>query len=462
MTGRLELLRLQAQFWLRPDVVTALENRNFGELFRLIRRYAGASQTQIAIAVIMSQGQISEIMAGHRRLLALDVLERVLTGLGAPDSARLAVGLAPQVRGTVLPSDAAATPERVGEPARRDSAQVRESTAFVGPEDVRVNDVLLGDVLRRALHGRRIVDGARQLSLVAVESAVKAANAAYQAADYARLSTLPETVAAAERLTRDTSGAECERAYRALAWANVVASKLAAKLGDGVLASVTADRAAACGVHLGDTALVGVAAYQTASALIKVPDRLSDADNVAMTAAEDLAPQDPTTTASRRSVRGALLLHGAVTAARLGDRQQAQRRLDAAGILAEAVGCDANEYRTAFGPTNVLLHRLAAAVALGDFDNALELGDRIDTSGMPPALLSRRAQLHLDLAAVHTSDPAGDPEAVLHLLQAERIAPQVITTNAEARTLVLTLLGRERRSRTPGLRALAQRSQLAA
>jgi len=345
-------------------------------------------------------------------------------------------------------------------PAAFTSAPVVFTTP--GTESAEANNVLLGNVLRRGLYGRRIVDGAPPLPLAALEAAVKAANAAYQAAEYARLSTLPETVAAAERLTRDTSGSNHERAYRTLGWANLVASKLAAKLGDGLLASVTADRAAACGLHLDDSALVGVAAYQTASALIKMSDRMSDADDIAMTAAEDLATNDEAANPGRLSVRGALLLHAAVTAARLGDRQQAQQRLNAASTLADALGRDANEYCTAFGPTNVLLHRLATAVALGDFRNALELGDRIDTSRMPPTLLSRRAQLHLDLATVHTADQAGDPEAVLHLLEAERIAPQVIATNTEARTLVLTLLGREQRSRTPGLRALAQRSRLAA
>lgn len=83
-------------FWLRSDVAGALVARDFGALFRLVSKYAGASQTQIAIAVTMTQGQISAFMAGRRQVLTLDVAERVLDGLGAPDSARLAFGLAPR------------------------------------------------------------------------------------------------------------------------------------------------------------------------------------------------------------------------------------------------------------------------------------------------------------------------------------------------------------------------------
>ena len=58
-------------------------------LFRLITKYAGASQTQIAIATGLTQGQISTIAAGSRQITALDLVERVLHGLGAPDDALL-------------------------------------------------------------------------------------------------------------------------------------------------------------------------------------------------------------------------------------------------------------------------------------------------------------------------------------------------------------------------------------
>ena len=60
--------RLHDVFWNRQDVHRALAARDFGVLFRLVSKYAGASQTQIAIAVGMTQGQVSAIMAGDRRI----------------------------------------------------------------------------------------------------------------------------------------------------------------------------------------------------------------------------------------------------------------------------------------------------------------------------------------------------------------------------------------------------------
>src|SRR5919201_3185808 len=97
MTGRSPgPLNVPPGFWRRPEVVAALGEREFGSLFRLLAKYAGASQTQIAIAVGMTQGQVSTIVSGERRVTAIAVAERALDGLDAPDAARIAFGLAPR------------------------------------------------------------------------------------------------------------------------------------------------------------------------------------------------------------------------------------------------------------------------------------------------------------------------------------------------------------------------------
>ncbi|MGH3852198.1 MAG: hypothetical protein ACRDR6_01595 [Pseudonocardiaceae bacterium] len=55
---------------------------------------------------------------------------------------------------------------------------------------------------------------------------------------------------------------------------------------------------------------------------------------------------------------------------------------------------------------------------------------------------------------------ADDAVAVLHLLEAERVAEQSVSRNASARRLLSILLARERRGDTPGLRGLAARAGL--
>ncbi|NJC72635.1 helix-turn-helix transcriptional regulator [Planosporangium thailandense] len=92
--GALSPLRIQYEFWSRDDVVAALRTRDIGALFRLIRRYTGASQTQLGIAVGLEQGYVSRIISG-RKVMTIDVLERIADGCGMPDEARITVGLAP-------------------------------------------------------------------------------------------------------------------------------------------------------------------------------------------------------------------------------------------------------------------------------------------------------------------------------------------------------------------------------
>jgi hypothetical protein len=92
---------LPPDFWSRGDVRDALTQRNFGALFQVLAKF-GWSQTRIAIAVGISQGQVSTVVAGTRKVMVLDVAERTLDGLEAPDEARLRFGLAP--RGAVGPA----------------------------------------------------------------------------------------------------------------------------------------------------------------------------------------------------------------------------------------------------------------------------------------------------------------------------------------------------------------------
>jgi transcriptional regulator with XRE-family HTH domain len=89
-------LRVPAQFWQRDDVVLALEQRDIGRLFRLLRQYRGASQTRIGTAVGMTQSAVSLITRRGKPVIAIAVLERIADGLDMPDEARMRLGLAPK------------------------------------------------------------------------------------------------------------------------------------------------------------------------------------------------------------------------------------------------------------------------------------------------------------------------------------------------------------------------------
>jgi hypothetical protein len=100
----LDPLEVPAELWQRVEVRCALEARDFGLLFRLVRKYVRGSQTQIGIAVGLTQATVSQVMAGRRQVTALDVIERIADGLAMPDTARLVLGLAPVAQ---LPRDVA-------------------------------------------------------------------------------------------------------------------------------------------------------------------------------------------------------------------------------------------------------------------------------------------------------------------------------------------------------------------
>src|SRR5262249_55609521 len=97
MPGRAnDLIQIPASFWQRSEVAAALRGRDIGRFFALVQQYTGASQTQIGIACLMSQGKISAIIRGGQLVEKLEVFERIADGLGLPDTARTALGLAPR------------------------------------------------------------------------------------------------------------------------------------------------------------------------------------------------------------------------------------------------------------------------------------------------------------------------------------------------------------------------------
>jgi hypothetical protein len=297
-----------------------------------------------------------------------------------------------------------------------------------------------------------------QLALAEIRSKVHSAHEAYQRADYTTASALlPVTITAAEQLAHHGTGGQ-RQAHRLLALAHIAASKLAAKLGDSALALVTADRAGCSALLAQDGTLAAAAACQTARALLQMPGRIGEATQAIAAAREDLQRGGGTADPVNLSLRGALALWAAIAAARQADRAGARQHLDSATGLACELGRDGNHLWTGFGPVNCQIHKVGVAVALGDRRQALSVGERLDTTTLPPPLLSRRAQVHIDLAAAlaHTAD--GDAAAVLHLLAVEQIAPQLIGVSSNCRAVIGQLIGRERRAATPQLRRLAHRA----
>lgn len=100
------------------------------------------------------------------------------------------------------------------------------------------------------------------------------------------------------------------------------------------------------------------------------------------------------------AVYGALVLRGAVAAARSDDRDTAQAMLDEASRAAARLGYDGNDRWTGFGATNVLLHRVNVALTLGDAGTAIGIARTVPLKKV--TLAERKVSLYVDVARAYT------------------------------------------------------------
>lgn len=388
-----------------------------GERVRIYRRRRGLSQRELAGLVGKSESWLSQVERGIRsvdRLSALIDIARVLKT---------------DVE-TLAGSQMVYAPNGQPDPSQLDDVRAALS-AYPG---LALSDVAPGNVAE-------------------IEDLTTEVHHRYQAADYSTATRLlPRLITASDALVEESPVNNLRRVLGVQAQTYVAAAKLVTKVGDGQLAWIAADRAVTAALRADAAALQAMAAYQVACAFLKL-DRVEEAERVAIATAENYLDDNPL----GLSVQGALFLIGSVIAGRRSDRSEATERLRRAQYLADALGHDGNYGWTAFGPTNVAIHKVSTAAELGDAQYALAQAESLDTSGLPEGLHSRRAQVHIDTAWAH-SQHREDAAVVINLLEAERVAPEALRYNVIVREMLRELLKRERKSATPGLRRLAERS----
>lgn len=112
--------------------------------------------------------------------------------------------------------------------------------------------------------------------------------------------------------------------------------------------------------------------------------------------------------------------------------------LSKAEAAASTLGRDGNFWQTGFGPTNVRLHQVSAALDLGDISFVLDRSGQIDTSELP----IERQVMHLMHYARALSLVARDDEALQVLLTAESRSPQLVRQSSMVREVVRTMYRR--------------------
>lgn len=285
---------------------------------------------------------------------------------------------------------------------------------------------------------------------------VEEAWADYQASKYLRLThRLPLLLAEAQSAADEYSGTEGERAHRLLALVHHSAAALLTKLGETDLSWIAADRGLVAARSSGDVAVTASLLRSVTHALLS-NSRFDAAVQLTKDAAAFLQPSLVDGSPDLLSVYGMQFLAGSVAASRAEDRSTTRSFLDEADEAATRLGTDANYMWTAFGPTNVAIHRVATAMELGDVQVAIDLAPRIDASVLP---VERQVRHALELARAYNAWNRSD-EALGVLLDAEQLAPEQVRYHYLSRELVVSWVRQERGRPSYALTELARRLQV--
>jgi hypothetical protein len=145
------------------------------------------------------------------------------------------------------------------------------------------------------------------------------------------------------------------------------------------------------------------------------------------------------------SVLGSLHLRSAVIAARSGRRADADAHLAEAREIAGLVAEGANHYGMEFGPANVAVHSVSAAVELADGALAVQRAGQVQAAGYLRALPPSRVGHHrVEVARGWLYH--GDRRRALQALQAaRRVSPQLVRMHPMVRDTVHVIAGSEPR-----------------
>ncbi|WP_018639800.1 peptide deformylase [Parafrankia elaeagni] len=151
--------RVSPELLARPEFRTACSVRDFGMIFRLMRKYDGASQDRISSPIDgLSQSRVSRIVRGEDRIASLDLIERIADALRIPGGY---FGLAPRsweaARETAAPQ---ALPTQATPTATPAPAHAARPAASPGGLIVEVDEATLryDDATYYAHQVRRIVN----------------------------------------------------------------------------------------------------------------------------------------------------------------------------------------------------------------------------------------------------------------------------------------------------------------
>ncbi len=394
-----------------------------GERIAFYRVRRGQTQAVLAGLVGRSEDWLSKVERGERHVRRLDVLTEMAKALRV------------------------SLPDLLGQPVLMEDDQRDDDVPAV-------RDALMSPRrLSRVLYMRESTTGHSPLPAA---QRVESAWGDFQDGRLSRvIAALPQLITTAAQL-EDAQGATA--ANRRAGWAvsartHHLAATALAKIGESDLAWIAAERAMQAADEADDPLVLASAARSGTHALLAV-GRYNEALDLGRTAASWLRARMSADDPEALSLVGMLDLRTAVAAAKKQDRSTATELLDQASVAADRLGRDANFWQTGFGPTNVALHRIAAALELGDIAFVVEHGPQVHADHLPT---ERNVSHRIDLGRA-MSLVARDDDALGYLLAAEERAPQLVRHNASVRETVKTMHRRSPASgRSSSLMGLVER-----
>lgn len=251
-------------------------------------------------------------------------------------------------------------------------------------------------------------------------------------------------------------GADKLRCQRLLALAYQASTAVLTKIGETDLACVAAQRGYDLAEQAGEPVVLVSLTRSVCHALLSA-GRFTDAVDLISDAPHNLGMITADSSRAFVSVYGTMFLTGAMAAARADDQGVTTDFLNQAAEAARRLGRDDNLMWTAFGPTNVAIHRVSTAMELGNVEFALEHGPHVDPAPLP---VERQVRHRLELARAHSARNDRDA-AVGLILDAEQVAPEQVRHHALSRDLVLTWMRRTRGALPDDLTGLAARLNVA-
>ena len=300
------------------------------------------------------------------------------------------------------------------------------------------------------------LEAAATPKLAAVSKQVDYLNTAFLASNFSSIGKhLPRLIVEAQRAV-ESAGDDAVPATRLLVQTYRVASSTLLKLGAKETAWLAADRAIIAAQRAQDMYCLARSTRSVARAMMSL-DQTAEALDALLAMARTMEPQISGSPDDVAAMYGMVLLAAEIAAAKLGDSSTPDVMHEEATRIADAWFSGVHDSATAFGRTNVLLHRVSAYIRLGRSADALAYAARIDRQAVDRLPRERRSVLLLDIATAH-HQVGHYEQAVAALLQADRIAAEEVRCRPASQALITSLVNQPGYAPSAQLRALARNS----